>query len=58
LAFAWGTVMSAELYGVGPYDAISVALVVLALAAVIALSTLAPLRRALSIDPVIALRNE
>jgi predicted permease len=58
LAFAWGTVMSAELYGIGPYDAVSVALVVLALAVVIVLSTLAPLRRALSIDPAIALRNE
>ncbi len=58
LAFAWGTVMSAELYGVGPFDAISVALVVLALAAVIALSTLAPLRRALGVDPAVALRNE
>jgi predicted permease len=58
LAFAWGSVMSAELYGVGPFDAISVALVVLALAVVIALSTLAPLRRALGVDPAIALRNE
>jgi predicted permease len=58
LAFAWGTVMSAELYGVGPYDALSVALVVLVLAVVIALSTLAPLHRALRVDPAIALRNE
>ncbi len=58
LAFAWGTAMSAELYGIGPYDAISVALVVLALAAVVVLSTLAPLRRALAVDPAIALRNE
>ena len=58
LAFAWGTLMSAELYGIGPYDAVSVALVVIALAAVIVLSTLAPLRRALRIDPMIALRDE
>ena len=58
LAYAWGTVMSAELYGVAPFDAISVTLVVFALAVVIALSTLAPLRRALGVDPAVALRNE
>lgn len=58
LAFAWGSVMSAELYGVGPFDAVSVVLVVLAIAVAVALSTLAPLRRALSVDPAIALRNE
>ncbi|HKE48560.1 MAG TPA: FtsX-like permease family protein, partial [Rhodanobacteraceae bacterium] len=58
LALAWSTILSAELYGVAPYDAVSIALVVLALAAVIVLSTLAPLRRALRVDPVIALRNE
>ncbi|HEY6985606.1 MAG TPA: ABC transporter permease [Rhodanobacteraceae bacterium] len=58
LAFAWGALMSAELYGVGPYDALSVVLVMLALAAVIGLATLAPLRRALRIDPMVALRDE
>ena len=58
LAFAWGHFMTAELYGVSQYDAISVALVVLTLAVVIGLSTLTPLRRALRIDPMVALRNE
>ena len=58
LAFAWSTVMSAELYDIGPFDATSIVLVVLALAVVVVLSTLAPLRRALGIDPAVALRNE
>jgi predicted permease len=58
LALVWGRVMSAELVGVSQYDAISIVLVVLALGVVIGLSTLTPLRRALRIDPVVALRNE
>ena len=58
LALAWGHVMSAELFGVSEYDSVSVALVVLALGVVIGLSTVTPLRRALRIDPVVALRNE
>ncbi|MEO8458906.1 MAG: ABC transporter permease [Dokdonella sp.] len=58
LAFAWASFLSRELYGVSAADPLSYALLVAALIAVVAIATLAPLRRALRVDPMVALRHE
>jgi ABC-type antimicrobial peptide transport system permease subunit len=57
-ALALARVMRAALYGVGAADAQVLVGVVVALAAVGALATLAPLRRALAVDPVVTLRGQ
>jgi putative ABC transport system permease protein len=58
LALAWGRFLSSELYGVSGYDPLCVAFVVLTLAAVVCLATFVPVRRALRVDPMAALRHE
>ncbi len=58
LALAWTSFLSRELYDVSRTDPLSCALLVLALVAVVAIATLAPLRRALRVDPITALRHE
>ena len=57
-ALALARVMGSALYGVGPADSQVLAGVVVALAAVGALAAVAPLRRALAVDPAVALRGE
>ena len=51
-------VMSAFLFGVGPVDPITYAVVSMVLAAIALLATYLPARRASRVDPVIALRAE
>ena len=50
--------LSSQLFGVQPYDAVSYLLAVTGVALVATLATLLPARRAASIDPVRALRSE
>jgi predicted permease len=58
LALAWGRFLASELYGISQYDPTSFVLVMLALAGVVVVAMLAPLARALRIDPMVALRHE
>ena len=58
LALAFARVISGLLYGVKPTDAATLAGVVLTCAVVAALSLWLPVRRAVSIDPLVALRQE
>ena len=51
-------VMSAYLFGVGPMDPVTYAVVSVALAAVALLATYLPARRAARVDPVVALRAD
>jgi predicted permease len=50
--------LSALLYGVSPLDPATLVLVVLMLTAVVFLASLLPARRAATVDPLIALRNQ
>jgi ABC-type antimicrobial peptide transport system permease subunit len=50
--------LSSQLFGVQPYDAVSYLLAVTGVALVATIATLLPARRAASIDPVRALRSE
>ena len=58
LALIWTRFLTDELYGVGRFDPWSVVAVVLGLATAIALAHMAPVFRALRIDPMVALRHE
>jgi ABC-type antimicrobial peptide transport system permease subunit len=58
LAWAAGHLLAAQLFGVTPTDAVSAGIAALVLSAVVALTTLCPLRRAMRVDPVAALRAE
>ena len=58
LAVALTRVMSAFLFGVGPLDPATYAVVSTALAAVALVATYLPARRAARVDPVVALRAE
>jgi ABC-type antimicrobial peptide transport system permease subunit len=58
LALAFARLISGLLYGVKPTDAATLAGVVLTCAVVAALSLWLPVRRAVSIDPLVALRQE
>ena len=53
---ALGNVLQAMLYEVGPHDPLALGTVVAVLAAVGAVATYGPARRAASVDPVEALR--
>jgi len=53
-----GRLMAGLLYGVTPNDAATIASVVLTLAAVAAIASLIPARRATQVEPVRALRYE
>jgi predicted permease len=57
-AFASMRLLSSRLYGVTPGDPISYAATAIALLMIAFLAMLVPVRRALSVDPVIALRSE
>ena len=58
LALVLTRVMSAFLFGVGPLDPVTYAVVSAALAGVAVLATYLPARRASHVDPVVALRAE
>ncbi len=57
-AFVLGNAMRSLLYGVGPYDPFTMLIVASVLAAVGALASYLPARRAARVDPVIALKAE
>jgi ABC-type antimicrobial peptide transport system permease subunit len=58
LALAFGRLISGLLYGVKPTDTATLAGVTVTCAVVAALSLWLPVRRAVSIDPLVALRQE
>jgi putative ABC transport system permease protein len=58
IALSLGRFLRAMLYGIRPTDPMTLALVSLVLAAAAALAIWLPARRALRIDPIIALRQE
>ena len=58
VALLGGRLMASQLYGVRPYDPISLAAAVLLLSAFAALAGFIPARRAASIEPMNALRTE
>lgn len=58
LALALGRGLSALLFGIAPHDPATLAAVVATLAGVAALASYIPARRAMRVDPVIALRHE
>jgi len=58
LAFAVGQLIRDFLVGIGPADAPTYLVVSALLAAVAAAACLVPARRALRVDPILALRNE
>ena len=58
LARATGSLVSAQLFGVEPNDALSLLVSVATLSVVVALATVRPLVRSMRIDPLIALRTE
>jgi predicted permease len=58
LARAAGSLVSAQLFGVAPNDALSQLVAAAILSIVVALATVRPLARAMRIDPMIALRTE
>jgi predicted permease len=58
LARAAGSLVSAQLFGVAPNDALSLLVAAAILSVVVALATVRPLVRSIRIDPMIALRTE
>jgi predicted permease len=58
LARAAGSLVSRQLFGVAPSDALSLVVAAATLSVVVAFATVRPLVRALRIDPMIALRSE
>ena len=58
LARTAGSLVSAQLFGVDPNDAVSLLVAGMTLSVVVALATVRPLARAVRIDPMIALRTE
>ncbi len=57
-AFVLGRMMRSLLYGIGPNDPATWLAVVTVLAAVAAIASYVPARRAARVDPVVALRSE
>jgi predicted permease len=53
-----GSLVSAQLFGVAPNDALSLLVAAVTLSVVVALATVRPLARAMRIDPMIALRTD
>lgn len=58
LAFTAGSVAASMLYGLKPRDPWTLAVAVTAMAATAALASLLPAQRAISVDPIAALRDE
>jgi putative ABC transport system permease protein len=58
LAFAVGELIQDFLVGIGPADAITYTTISILLAAVAMMACLVPARRAVQVDPMVALRNE
>jgi hypothetical protein len=58
MALGFGRLIAGELVGVAPHDPMTLGAVVGALLAVAALASWAPTRRALGVDPVVALRQD
>ena len=58
LALALGKTAGAMLFGLKPYDPLTILLSALGLAAVAMLASCLPARRAAQLDPMAALRNE
>jgi len=58
LALLGGRYMADQLYGVKPYDPLSLGIAVLVLAAAAAVAGFVPARRAASIEPMEALRTD
>jgi putative ABC transport system permease protein len=54
---AAASLVSAQLFGVAPNDALSLAVAAVTLSTVVALATARPLVRSMRIDPMIALRT-
>jgi putative ABC transport system permease protein len=57
-AFAFTRLLSSELYGVSPADPLTYAGVAIVMAVVTLLASYIPTRRAMRVDPLIALRGE
>lgn len=58
LAWAAGTIAQAQLYGVKGYDPATLTISILGLALVVLLASFFPARKAASVDPMVALREE
>jgi putative ABC transport system permease protein len=60
LAATWGLtqLLASSLYGVTPHDALTLAVVSILLSAVAMLASYIPARRAMRVDPLVALRHE
>ena len=58
LSLATGRVLSSELYGLSPYDPVVIAIAVGVLGLFGFFATLVPARRAMKVDPMVALRYE
>jgi ABC-type antimicrobial peptide transport system permease subunit len=58
LAFAGGRLMRSMLFGLGPADSLSFSLALLGVTFVALVAALIPARRAMRVDPMVALRYE
>ncbi|MGH9403966.1 MAG: FtsX-like permease family protein [Terriglobia bacterium] len=56
LVFAW--IISSQFYGITPYDPVAVCVATAMLAAIAAIASYIPARRATKVDPMVALRQE